>query len=97
MDQNNHAFVALLFSIASLLLYIFSIITTLMNPLAANVTGFQLFVTPLALLGLFFSVKGNKEKMLYDNEKKRLKQAFILSIIMIVLPVITFFISLWFN
>lgn len=95
MEQSNYAFIAFLFAIASSLLFIFSIVTTLLNPTAPTVTGFQLFVTPLALLGLIFAVKGKKEPMLYENEKKRLKQAFILSLIMIFLPIVTFLITFY--
>lgn len=97
MEQSNYAFIAFLFAVASSLLFVFSIITSLMNPEAPTVTGFQLFVTPLALLGLMFSVKGQKEALLYENEKKRLKQAFILSLIMIFLPIVTFFIMFTLN
>ena len=90
VDQNNHGFIALLFSISSLLLFVFSVGTSLLNETANTVNGFQLFVIPLALLSLFIALKGRKEAFLYENEKKRLKQAIILSSMMIALPIVTY-------
>ena len=87
--EENRVQVAFILSIASALMFVLSILTGFVFPDAGALTGFQLFVIPLAVVALILCLTENKDK-LFDNERKRCTIALYISIAMIVLPTVFF-------
>ncbi|MFU8786185.1 MAG: hypothetical protein ACNA7U_02980 [Candidatus Izemoplasmataceae bacterium] len=95
MEQNNYLNAGFMLSLASLGMFLLSIITNIFLPESATITGFQLFVLPMAIIALLLALAARKDPHLYDNEKKRLKQTIIISSLMIILPVLALSIAIF--
>ncbi len=87
--EENRVQAAFILAVTSAVMFVLSILTGFIFPDAGALTGFQLFVIPLALVALIFCLTEDKQK-LFDNERKRHTLALYISITMILVPALFF-------
>ena len=92
LDQSNYVTGAYMLSIAGFMMTCLSFVIAIFSPELRTVTGFQIFALPFTVFGLFFAILASKEK-LYDNEKVKLKWAFIASISALTIIIVSYTIA----
>lgn len=89
--SSNNLFPAFLLIWASIIMFIISFASSLLQPELAIALNLRLFIVPSAALGVMLTVTTRRED-LYENEQRRWTFCLIAGVAMIVLPVLVLFI-----
>ena len=84
---NNNLFPAFLLVWASIIMFVISFVSALLQPELAIALNMRIFIVPSAAIGVMLTV-ATPRKDLYQNERRRWNFCLIAGVVMIVLPVL---------